>query len=240
MAQYLIPPDGISASIAPSLHNTEPGIRTDASNQSILENPAAPLGDVAENAENGVADPQKKTFAPHDTLIESNNPTVVPSGLLQQFHFAFLIRHPQFSVPSYFRCTVPPLDRVTGFYDYAPSEAGYRELRLLFDYLRQSGQIGPQTAEAPSCSRHHANGVQESRNPSVEICVIDADDMLDDPNAVIAAFCKSVGIEFNLEMLGWDNEEDQRVAQQAFAKWHGFHDDVIESKGLKPRTHVSY
>ncbi|KAK1769167.1 P-loop containing nucleoside triphosphate hydrolase protein [Phialemonium atrogriseum] len=144
------------------------------------------------------------------------NPTVVPTELLQKFHFTFLIRHPRRSIPSYFKCTIPPLDEVTKFYHFMPSEAGYDELRRLFDYLKDEGIIG--------------------RN--VPITVIDADDLLDKPAEVIEAYCKQVGIDYTPDMLRWEDEENQQYAVQTFEKWNGFHNDVISSTYLKPRSHA--
>merc|ERR1712000_754518 len=40
---------------------------------------------------------------------EPTNPTNVPLDILRKFNFTFLIRHPRRSVPSYWRCTIPPL-----------------------------------------------------------------------------------------------------------------------------------
>lgn len=73
----------------------------------------------------------------------------------------------------------------------------------------------------------------------VEICVVDADDLLDKPAAMIEAFCKSVGLKYEPEMLTWDTEEDHCMAKEAFEKWRGFHDDAIQSEGLSARSHVS-
>lgn len=165
-----------------------------------------------------------------ESTSEDGNPTVMPTSILRKFHFAFLIRHPSRSIPSYFRCTVPPLDAVTGFYGFEPSEAGYRELRVAFDYLRKVGIVGPGQAG-------EANGVGDH----VNITVIDADDLLDRPAEVIEAFCKEVGIDYSPKMLTWECEKNQAYAVKAFEKWAGFHDDVIGSTCFKPRTpgHVS-
>ena len=121
-----------------------------------------------------------------------------------------------------------------------PSEAGYDEVRRVFDYLRGIGQVGPEVAafatNEDAVSGSTANGAE---NGSVEICVIDADDLLDNPMGIIQAYCKSVGIDYSPQMLKWDNEEDHRIAKEAFEKWKGFHDDAITSTELKPRAHVS-
>lgn len=74
---------------------------------------------------------------------------------------------------------------------------------------------------------------------SIEICVVDADDLLDDPEGIMKKYCDSIGYPFSPSMLEWDNEEQQKYAKETFEKWPGFHDDAIESTDLKPRAHVS-
>lgn len=182
---------------------------------------------------------------PYQTEAEPGNPTVIPSEILRRFHFTFLIRHPRYSIPSYFRCTVPPLDEVTGFHNFMPSEAGYDELRRFFDYLRYNGQIGPRLAmngrkdSDSKVKKHAAKGTLDHRG-GIDICVIDADDLLNNPAGVIRAYCNSVGLSYDPGMLRWDGEDDHEQAEEAFEKWKGFHDDAIRSKGLVARTHVRF
>lgn len=198
---------------------------------------------------------------PYETEPEPGNPTVVPQDLLARFHFAFLIRDPHYSVASYYRCTIPPLVEVNGWNEFDPSEAGYNELRRMFDYLRRIHQIGPrvatrddlivdETADAPK-KVHHANGNANGVNSTtttgstpyedsgVEICVVDADDLLEKPAEMIQAFCRSVGLPYDPTMLQWSSDEDQQYAREVFEKWRGFHDDAINSSELKARQHVS-
>ncbi|CAF9926225.1 hypothetical protein IMSHALPRED_006913 [Imshaugia aleurites] len=217
MVYYLVPPNGAPPSIAPSLARKKRGVGT------------------FEPQPDAVANSTKLAPFPYATEPELRNPTVVPSDILGRFHFTFLIRHPRYSVPSYYRCTVPPLAEVTGFHTFMPSEAGYDELRRVFDYLRVVGQVGPKIASKDV-------GVNEGMNSNandneVEICVLDADDLLDDPAGIIAAYCKSVGIGYHEQMLNWDSEEDQKQAEDAFEKWKGFHEDAMNSRGLVPRKH---
>lgn len=247
MIQYFVPPHGKPASIAPSLARKERGVGTEKSPANGTAN------GTAHGTTNGVTNGTSHGSAngapyPYHTEAEPNNPSVIPEAILKQFHFTFLIRHPRSSIPSYYRCTIPPLDEVTGFYNFEPSEAGYEELRRVFDYLRENGQIGPRVAGDPPLS-HGANGqavstnghlASDKENTKVEICVVDADDLLDNPTGIIEAYCKSVGIDYHESMLNWDNEEDQKRAKDAFAKWKGFHEDAIHSSELKPRLHVSY
>jgi hypothetical protein len=215
MAQYWIPPDGKPASIAPSLLSYKRGVGTKADSP-IDEKPTGNLP----------CPPY-----PYNTVAEDLNPTVVPSELLNKFHFIFLIRHPSLSIPSYYRCTIPPLDKVTGFYNFMPSEAGYDELKRLFNYLRDVGQVGNRLAG-------QTDGVADD-GKGVDICVVDADDLLDNPAGIIEAVCKSVGIDYHPDMLKWDDDESHDFAKSAFEKWKGFHEDAINSTDLKPRAHVS-
>lgn len=227
MISYLIPPDQKPAKLAPSLGARKRGIGT----------------------EHGVKSTSGAPF-PYDTDAEPGNPTIVSKALLERFHFTFLIRDPHSSIPSYFRCTIPPLDEVTGFYDFYPHEAGYDELRRFFDFARDSGLIRDKVTEKPNgITNGHTNGntngnqvngdASHEQDDIPEICLVDADDLLDDPQSIIKQYCQHVGLDFDPSMLTWDNEEDQHRAKTAFEKWKGFHDDAINSKDLKPRTHVS-
>ncbi|KAF4546180.1 uncharacterized protein LTHEOB_4177 [Lasiodiplodia theobromae] len=203
MAYYLMPPDRKPASIAPSLLSYDTGATNGSS--TIAQHPSATHS----------AEP-------------AGNPTVVPANLLSRFHWTFLIRHPRHSLPSYHRCTVPPLAAVTGWSHYLPSEVGYGELQRLFDYLRGVGIVS-------------AGQGGSSSEEAVEVCVIDADDLLDDPAGVVRQYCESVGIEFRPGMLRWGGEEggSRGVAEEKFRKWKGWHEDAIQSTDLKPRAHFS-
>ena len=217
MIHYLVPPNCAPPSIAPSLARKERGIGT------------------FEPHSDGVANGTKLAPYPYATESELGNPTVIPRDVLGQFHFTFLIRHPRYSIPSYYRCTVPPLDGVSGFHDFMPSEAGYDELRRVFDFLCAVGQVGPNIASRDICKHADTN----SGASNVDICVVDADDLLDDPAGVVASYCKSVGIGYHEQMLSWDSEEDQKQAKDAFKKWTGFHEDALNSRDLIPRQYVS-
>jgi len=232
MIYYLFPPEQQPAKLAPSLEPSKLGIAAEAITNGVDE---VNLGDgnngiSGTKGANGVNGANEAPF-PYSTDSEPGNPTVVPKALLEQFHFTFLIRDPHFSIPSYYRCTIPPLDDLTGFHEFYPSEAGYNELRRFFDYTREIGLLRNKDTE-------NQNGVTnaDARNP--EICVINADDLLNDPEGIIKAYCKSAGLDFDSGMLRWDNEEDQQRAKAAFEKWKGFHEDAINSTDLKPRPHV--
>lgn len=176
---------------------------------------------------------------------EEDNPTVMPTDMLRGFHWTFLIRHPRRSIPSYYRCTIPPLDAITGFHEFMPSEAGYDELRRLFDYLLAQGIIGPRKAGESAPLDEALNGGSASDSDSISsdrprraaITVIDADDLLQNPEAILKVYCKEVGIDYTPKMLEWGDDENQQYAAKAFEKWYGFHHDAIDSTCLKPRPH---
>ncbi|UKZ81256.1 hypothetical protein TrVFT333_009028 [Trichoderma virens FT-333] len=145
---------------------------------------------------------------------EPGNPTVLPVNILKRFHFTFLIRHPKRSIPSYYRCTIPPLSEITGFDYFMPNEAGYVELVRLLDFLLERGIV----------DRDH-------------ITAIDADDLLDKPEPIIREYCARIGIDFKPQMLEW-TEEDRQYAQEMFAKWNGFHDDALKTSCFQARSHA--
>jgi hypothetical protein len=105
------------------------------------------------------------------------NPTLIPTSQLlsPSIRHTFLIRTPSKAIPSYHRLCHP--GSATGFEYFDPSEAGYRELRLLFDFLRTQG---------------------------VDPLVIESDDLLKEPTKVMRGWCESVGIQFDEGMLEWN------------------------------------
>ncbi|KAF4301317.1 hypothetical protein GTA08_BOTSDO07226 [Botryosphaeria dothidea] len=251
ITHYLVPPDHKPASIASSLVEYKRGVGTDLAKSnpharvdSAHGTDAVTNGDV-NGAPNGVSHEARievreatKPPYPYPTTVEAGNPTVVPTELLSKFHWTFLIRHPRNSIPSYYRCTIPPLDDITGFKNFMPSEAGYDELRRTFDYLKNIGLVGPRITGQDNTEATSVNGTVKPPYGAepVDICVIDADDLLDDPAGIISKYCESVGMEYSPDMLNWDNEEDHRIAKEKFEKWKGFHEDAIDSKDLKPRA----
>ncbi|KAH7418403.1 P-loop containing nucleoside triphosphate hydrolase protein [Cadophora sp. MPI-SDFR-AT-0126] len=216
ITHYLVPPNGKPATIAPSLggRTVKKGVGTNGDTNGVVNG-------HTDDLTNG----HTKAPYPYDTAAEPGNPTVVPAEILKQFHFTFLIRHPRHSIPSYFRCTIPPLDDITGFYNFMAAEAGYDELRRVFDFLVKEKQVGPAVA----------GKYENLKDGEVSITVVDADDLLDNPEGIISAYCKEVGIEYTPEMLNWDTEDDHQRAKDAFEKWKGFHEDAINSTSLKPR-----
>ena len=180
---------------------------------------------------------------PNEPVHEPSNPCVLPTRVLRKFRFTFLIRHPRLSVPSLYRCTVEPLSHKTGWHFFLPSEAGYTQLRQIFDYLRQQGLLGFNEEERKiddlSTANHASSATAlNTGEDGNDICLIDAEDLLRDPAATLQAYCAHVGLNFDPRMLAWDSLDQDTLARQAFDKWKGFHEDAIQSKGLVPCDQV--
>jgi hypothetical protein len=253
MAYYLFPPNHQPASIAPSLASAVVDDKTTTTSNGATPPTNGTNGTNSTNYTNGTngTNHTNHTNDNHNTNGTNGtngthkhhpnpNPTVIPLPILRNFHFTFLIRHPRRSMPSYYRCTIPPLSAKTGWESFLPSEAGYDELRRLFDYLRQEGLVDGSLAQ-----QHNGNGDGDYRNGEtkngsgnggVKVTVVDADDLLDKPAEVVRAFCEDVGIDFHPGMLKWEDAEGQKMAVEAFEKWNGWHDDAIGSTELRART----
>ncbi|KAI0396900.1 hypothetical protein F5Y17DRAFT_464914 [Xylariaceae sp. FL0594] len=232
MAYYLMPPNGGKPSIAPSLRGYVKEEKTVASANPTVD------GQDHTNGVNGhhVSGTDGISSEVKDLGSDgTGNPTVLPLDILKRYHWTFLIRHPRRGIPSYVRCCSPPLSETTGWDHFIPSEAGYVELRRLFDYLREQGLIGPSVAHDAYASATPKE--KRDAQGEVTITVLDADDLLDHPKEAVRAFCRETGIPFSEDMLKWDNEENQKIVAEVFAKWNGWHNDAISSKGLTARTH---
>jgi hypothetical protein len=105
---------------------------------------------------------------------------------------------------------------VTSMYDKWPDfdegETGFPEQRALFDLLTASHGKPPP--------------------------VFDSGDLLENPEAMVDAFCQSVGIPFIKEALSWEPGAD--TAQYSWWDGGSFHQNLKQSTGLvrQPRKYV--
>lgn len=148
---------------------------------------------------------------------EPDNPTALPFEVLKTYRWTFIIRHPRSSIPSLYRLSMPASREATGWHYYLSQEAGYQELRVLFDYLLSHKLI----------DQNH-------------VCLIDADDLIAQPAKITERYCKYIGIDYRPEMLRWDTDEDKAHADEIFASpmWIAFHRDALESTGFNARPHI--
>jgi hypothetical protein len=129
------------------------------------------------------------------------DPTMLEEVLAMIDIHTFLIRNPAKQVQSLYKMSTSQQDLV-GWNTFIPAEVGYTELGLVYDTL-----------------------VQQSR-PTV---IIDADDILSSPRAILLQYCTQAGIPFSDHMITWEANEERIVKK--FAEWGGWHDSAISSSG---------
>jgi len=102
MAKYFVPCNQRPVSLAPSLiASADANTPSLSVPNSTFKTTAVPIVG-SEKLSPGTT--------PYDTPAEPNNPTVIPTALMKQFHYVFLIRHPRYSVPSFYRLSRPDLE----------------------------------------------------------------------------------------------------------------------------------
>ena len=143
-----------------------------------------------------------------DAQDNGENPTIYSDEQLRKWDHAFLIRTPTRAVPSYYRCCTGDNSNETEFAFYDPAEAGYRELRLIYNYVKKL-------------------------NPSQSFSIVDSEDLTSHPTQVLETFCKENGIPWDPKMTSWSAGEVEE-----FKSWPGFHVDVEQSTGFhKPKKY---
>jgi hypothetical protein len=128
---------------------------------------------------------------------------------LDRFEHSFLIRDPAKVLASLYHSWVK-----SGNDDgFTRNEIGFDEQRALFDRLHDRHQHAP--------------------------VVIDSDDLLEDPPAMVAKYCDAIGIPFIAEALSWEPGSRSEVL------WYDgndsiWHENLKNSDGLKaqPRKHI--
>ena len=130
-------------------------------------------------------------------------------GDYSQVVHSFIIRHPAKAVSSlYYKSCID--NEKTGYSHFDRAEAGFTAMRDILEHVEQ--QPG-----APPC------------------VIIDADDLLDDPEGIMTAYCEAVGLPFNPTMLSWE----PGPVKELESPWTGWTDDVINSSGITRRAKTS-
>lgn len=168
------------------------------------------------------------SLAPDFASRVYSNPTVVPNSLLRRFQHTFLIRTPEKGVPSYYKCCV---DGAAGFEYFDPAEAGYKELAILYAYLTNPESEYNRSSSSPA--------------DTIKYPLIDAAELLKNPDVVVRDYCQAVGIPFEDNMLKWEahggspdsrSKQDQGTAAEStaeFAKWGSYHAVAEQSTGFR-------
>ena len=94
----------------------------------------------------------------------------------ETFQHTFLIRNPVKAVRSLYKASTNP--KLTGWGHFDPTEAGFRQMLELYEFVKQ----------------HNRN----------EPVVVDADDLLESPNETMQSYCQAVGLEYEEHMTSWE------------------------------------
>lgn len=129
----------------------------------------------------------------------------LPPSVLAQYTHCFLIRKPEKVVRSFLRSaakSAAPGEAASSTY-FDADETGFVELDRLYQVVTQE---------------LHATPV-----------IVDADDLLADPEGVLRAFYAAVGLPFDERVLSWPAEMPAQ-----WTKWPGWHDEAAKSTGFVP------
>lgn len=132
---------------------------------------------------------------PHSTGIEvgwnkdPKNPTLIPTELLMDpsILHTFLIRRPEKAVPSYYRLCTGDQAEITDFHYYDPDEAGFTELKELFDFVKDHNGTPP--------------------------LLIDSDDLIKDPKYYLRKWCEHTNVEYSDSLLEWNDGTREHFAK---------------------------
>lgn len=126
---------------------------------------------------------------------------------------SFIIRHPAKAIASLYSKSCVDNEK-TGYTHFDPAEAGFTAMGQILEHVEQL-----------------ARGV-EGAPP---IVIIDADDLLEDPEGIMAAYCDAVGLPFDRSMLSWQPGPIKELE----SPWSGWTDDVVNSSGITRRAKSS-
>ncbi|KAK3697915.1 hypothetical protein QZH41_003259 [Actinostola sp. cb2023] len=115
----------------------------------------------------------------------------------------FLIRDPAKAIPSLHRASTNP--KLTGWDYFDPEEAGFRQMYDLYKFVSERVDASP--------------------------VVVDADDLLDNPDETMKSYCNAVGISYEPHMTTW---EPGPISD--WDVWSGWHEDALKSSGFTPRA----
>ncbi|PWZ00466.1 hypothetical protein BCV70DRAFT_95979 [Testicularia cyperi] len=154
-------------------------------------------------------------YDPAAPVVE--NPTTVPTAILKRFKHTFLIRTPEKSIPSYYKCVQ---EGASGWEFWDPADAGYVELKILYDWI-----ANPESTF--NTEKGDEYEVEQPQPPPL----LDASTLLNYPGHAIKSYCEAVGIQFSQDMLSWDSGPVDE-----WAKWGGYHNAAENSTGFKKET----
>ncbi|XP_074640879.1 uncharacterized protein LOC141898717 [Tubulanus polymorphus] len=103
----------------------------------------------------------------------------------------FLIRHPRKTIRSLYKMSLD--STLTGWTYFDPSEVGFEELCQMYDLVKD--KLGQ------------------------EPMVIDADDLVTDPEPILREYCARTGIPYDNAMVNWDQTPPEMKLFQDWLPW---------------------
>lgn len=120
----------------------------------------------------------------------------------KDFKHSFLIRDPCKAIPSLYQASTNP--KLTGWDYFDPEEAVFRQMYEFYNFVVENLDANP--------------------------VVVDADDLLDEPDETMKSYCNAVGMTYEPHMTTW---EPGPVAD--WNVWSGWHENALKSSGFTPR-----
>ena len=121
-------------------------------------------------------------------------------GEFQAFQHTFLMRNPNKPIPSLYAASVNK--QLTGWDNFDPDECGFKQLFQLYQFLVANIDENP--------------------------VVVDAGDLLEDPEGIMRAYCEGIGVKFYKKMLEWEPQHFPRAHA-----YQGWHNNVLNSSGFR-------
>eukprot|EP01084_Bolivina_argentea_P053230 97726_1 len=72
------------------------------------------------------------------------------------------------------------------------------------------------------------------------LVIIDADDLLNDPENILSKYCSKVGLKYTRNITSWKPGYDGNKHCKLFTLWHGWHDDILSSNGFMKNNDTKY
>eukprot|EP00112_Aurelia_sp_Birch-Aquarium-sp1_P025371 Seg8401.1 transcript_id=Seg8401.1/GoldUCD/mRNA.D3Y31 product="Branched-chain-amino-acid aminotransferase-like protein 2" protein_id=Seg8401.1/GoldUCD/D3Y31 len=131
--------------------------------------------------------------------IDENFDEMLCDGI-RNFKHTFLIRDPKKAIPSLYAASVNK--NLTGWEYFDPKEGGFPQLGQLYRFITEK------LDEAP--------------------VIVDADDLLENPEGIMQAYCEGIGVRFDKKILEW---EPGPVPD--WDVWAGWHENALKSSGFR-------
>ncbi|XP_065053349.1 uncharacterized protein LOC135682402 [Rhopilema esculentum] len=122
---------------------------------------------------------------------------------MSSFQHTFLIRDPKKAVPSLHAASVNK--QLTGWDYFDPKESGFRQMYELYMFVVKHIDKCP--------------------------VIVDADDLLNDPEGIMQEYCERIGARFEKEMLEW--EPNPMPDWERCVRWH---ENVLKSSGFQKKN----